>query len=358
MYDVKSSIDWLCRSIDVNNGRGSSLSYSLVRKPWAPWFPPYPETTGYITETLFDYARFEKYTYLEKYALSCADWLMEIQSPSGGYHGSMLGKVGLSVFNSGMILIGLVRAFKETKERKYFETSESVATWLLENIDRETGIWQKYSYVKGYTPTYYSRLVWALLQYCEVTRDAKSKLACERCLDILAERFDPSALQYRDWSFFPGQSAFTHTIAYTLRGFIESSAILGRDDLLETSLSVLGQISEIVSSHNVLAGSYDRNWQGDYSFKCLTGQCQIAYLLLKYGSMSGKNNLQIMGRELIEDVRKYLRKGRVLKAIRGALPGSYPYYGKYMPLHHPNWGVKFYLDAELQLARTAGQASI
>ena len=40
-------------------------------------------------------------------------------------------------------------------------------------------------------------------------------------------------------------------------------------------------------------------------------------------------------------------------AIDGALPGSYPIYGRYAPLQFPNWATKFLVDSLLLRERVA-----
>src|SRR5437660_12878717 len=50
---LQATMGWLCRAQDRGGGGGVSAGYSLLRG----WLPPYPETTGYIIPTFFDYAR-------------------------------------------------------------------------------------------------------------------------------------------------------------------------------------------------------------------------------------------------------------------------------------------------------------
>src|SRR5437667_9915936 len=49
----EATIRWICRAHDQCGGKGVSAGFSLLHG----WFPPYPETTGYIIPTLFDYAK-------------------------------------------------------------------------------------------------------------------------------------------------------------------------------------------------------------------------------------------------------------------------------------------------------------
>ena len=59
--DLIPIFDWLISSIDANNGFGSSAYYSRVwHSPLrlSRWSSPYPETSGYILETLIDYSEY------------------------------------------------------------------------------------------------------------------------------------------------------------------------------------------------------------------------------------------------------------------------------------------------------------
>src|SRR5512134_3377654 len=49
---LDAAIQWICRAHDRCHGQGVSLGFSLLHG----WLPPYPETTGYIIPTLFDYS--------------------------------------------------------------------------------------------------------------------------------------------------------------------------------------------------------------------------------------------------------------------------------------------------------------
>ena len=73
------AVEWLLRSqyymIDYGFG-----SYRLGKK----WTTSYPETTGYIIETLIKYSHLKKENEIRNCCLRAADWLLSIQKPSGG----------------------------------------------------------------------------------------------------------------------------------------------------------------------------------------------------------------------------------------------------------------------------------
>lgn len=51
---LSTAISWLCRSQDITGCGGVATEYSFKNG----WEPPYPETTGYLIETFYDYAVF------------------------------------------------------------------------------------------------------------------------------------------------------------------------------------------------------------------------------------------------------------------------------------------------------------
>ena len=55
-----AAIDWICKAQDASGDGGVARSYSLAYHRFFKkrgWTASYPETTGYIIPTMFDYAR-------------------------------------------------------------------------------------------------------------------------------------------------------------------------------------------------------------------------------------------------------------------------------------------------------------
>ena len=49
---LDATMQWLCRAQDRCGGLGVSAGYSFIDG----WYPPYPETTGYLIPTFYEYA--------------------------------------------------------------------------------------------------------------------------------------------------------------------------------------------------------------------------------------------------------------------------------------------------------------
>lgn len=340
---TEQTLHWLRRSIE-QGGSGSAAYYHL----WRGWAPPYPETTGYIIETLFDYGDFLQEKQWNNLAINSADWLCSIQRADRAFPGGA-GVLGEPlIFDTGQILFGLTRAYLETGDQKYKTVLEQAMNWLLNNLESD-GSWQKFAYQPGYTPSYYTRVVWAILNANRVLKQEKIEQRMSPALNFYLQKINPDqAIQ--NWAFAPHEAAFTHTIAYTLRGMIESIILLKRLDLLSQPLNVVNKIIALYQDKSRLAGRYDSDWQGDYSFSCVTGDAQMTVLFARAYQITNNPIYLNMAIKIFEQTA--LRQWKFPSAgLQGAIPGSAPIWGKYQRFRFPNWAAKFYLDAYLILVK-------
>lgn len=351
---AEAALDWVRCSIAATGGKGSAHSYS----PIFGWAKAYPETTGYLIETLFDYGEI-------RLAFDCARWLCSLQLPTGAFPGLLVGHTRPSVFNTAQILFGLARALDECRklpenaadrvgERDLQIALENALAWLL-RIQEPDGAWRTAAYVPGFTPTYYTRAVWGVLRAAQtLEQQAESdarvylplpglRLNMHRALDFYATRFLPNGA-ISDWGFRPGEPAFTHTIAYALEGFFECARLLERPDVMQKTCQTADQLLVLRRSKGKTAGAYDTRWAGNFSFICLPGHAQLAALFFRMGKALGRV-------DYLDAAAVFLSETLVCQKLagnagsRGALPGSAPFWGKYQRFRYPNWGVKFLLDA-------------
>jgi len=340
---TRRTLHWLQQNIE-QGGDGSAAYYHL----WRGWAAPYPETTGYIIETLFDYGDYFQEEQWRNLATRCADWLCSIQLANGAFPGGVGIEGEPLIFDTGQIIFGLTRTFVETGEEKYRLAFEKAVHWLLELL-KPDGSWRQYAYVPGYTPSYYTRVVWAVLNANQVLRQAGIDQQMQQALDFYLQKITPNQ-SIQDWAFAPGEAAFTHTIAYTLRGMLESALLLEQSDLLAQPLHVLDKIVKLHQQRGKLAGCYDAHWQGDYTFSCVTGDAQMSILLARAYQTTGDQIYLEVATQVFERVA-----GRQwtfpFHGLRGAIPGSAPVWGAYQRFRFPNWAAKFYLDMYLILEK-------
>jgi hypothetical protein len=331
-----AAIRWLKRSIEVTGDKGSAHSYS----PVFGWAKAYPETTGYLIETLLDYAVLTEDPTLRQLAISCADWLCTIQLPDGAFPGLLAGNTRPSVFNTAQILFGLSAAHRISPI--YHKQIEQASNWLLHMLEPD-GSWQRWSYIPGFTPTYYTRAVWGLLQANGIAQISTANTRMRQALQYYAGRFLPDQA-IRDWGFQPDRAAFTHTIAYTLEGFLESAVILNEPGILKQTIGVVDRFVSEVEKKGKAAGQYGAGWKGDYHFICVTGHAQMSVVCWKTYELTQEPRYMHAARMLMENILPTQRFGRNPDTF-GSFPGSVPVWGPYMRFRYPNWGVKFFLDA-------------
>jgi len=332
---AKNSLQWLIRSIEATGNKGSSHIFARWRYPLGGWHLGYPETTGYIIETLIKYHPIFPELDLRDHAMQSAKWLVTQQLPNGSFPALLSGNQTPSFFNSGMIALGLLEVLKQEKQESIMVSLKRLVAWLHQ-LD-----WGKTIY-NG--PSYYTRAMWAYYLLAQTLSDQLLKKKIEQQMDNMKNRIT-TEMSVKSWGFESKDQAFTHTIAYTWRGFYEYGQVTGKKEFLDQSTAFCKKLLSLYQTHNKLAGSYNTEWCGDYSFLCLTGHAQLSYLAQEIGWQTQNQPILQLGRALMEDILDHQSTGRVDPELKGAVAGSYPIWGKYMRFKHPNWAVKFYLDA-------------
>lgn len=317
------------------SGAGSAHSFS----PVFGWRPAYPETTGYLIETLLRYAVLKNRPELREAAIGCADWLCQIQMPSGAFASGVVGGRQPSVFNTAQILFGFAETSDAAHRKIHIEKS---VDWLLDTLEPD-GSWQQAAFVPGFAPSYYTRAIRGVLRANDVLQRTDIERAMRRALHFYAARFTPENT-VRDWGFQPNEAAFTHTIAYTLEGFLECAVRLGEHKILEKTAACLDSLLTIRSRVGRTAGRYDEHWRGDYSFVCLTGNAQLSIVCRRLFQITGEPKFARAAKAFLAEIIGYQRFSPNPN-LHGAIPGSAPFSGKYMRWRYPNWAAKFFLDA-------------
>lgn len=334
---LDKAIKWL--KISERDTGGSAANYSYLMG----WTKAYPETTGYIIKTLLDYHKSFNDKESFEMAFRYGAWLVSIQNDDGSWNGGMHpnSKPEKSVFNTAQIIIGLVSICEVSNEKFWKESLYRAATWLAQNVN-DQGLWEDGHY-NDFNPTYYTRVAWPMLLADELLKENTISASALKVLDKMSLRvLSNGSFEY--WGFNKDQPAFTHTIAYTIRGFIESSLIIQDWDryakLTEPAIDRLYKFSEINGGR--LPGYLDNDWRIKGNFSCLTGNAQVAYCFFLMYNQHSDLRFVNAGTKLLEyNISKQSRSG--------AIAGSSPIYSKYMRLRYPNWAAKFHADAIMKL---------
>lgn len=324
-----AALQWIKQSFEACDNGGSAHSWHPLRG----WSKAYPETSGYLIETLLRYAQLKQDDSLRMLALKCARWLDGIQLPSGAFPGLLEGHKQPSVFNTSQILFAA----------PHLNGADRALEWLLSSLDSD-GAWRQAAFVPGFVPSYYTRAIWGVLQANESIKHPDVEALMRKALDFYARRFMPNNA-IAAWGFRPQAPAFTHTIAYTLEGFWESAGILGAEEITRKTLATVDQLLAVrKAAGGRTAGRYSEHWEGDYSFRCITGNFQLSQLCYKIWQQTSEPAYLEASDAFLLEVLHFQNKSQNKNRF-GAFPGSVPFWGAYLPFRYPNWTQKFFLDA-------------
>jgi hypothetical protein len=356
---LRAAIDWLCRAQDTFGDGGVARSYSLAYDSFfgkRGWAPPYPETTGYIIPTMFDYARASARGELFDRAVRMADWECEVQMPSGAVQGGTVNEPpSPAVFNTGQVIFGWVRAFKETGTERYLQSAVKAGDFLLSCQDAD-GAWRtnlsKFASQTMPFYTYNARTAWALLQLAEATGARAYRDAAVRNIDFaLAEQLTNG--WFKNNCLNDPDRPLLHTIAYTLEGVVEVGIALSEATYISAVRKAADELLARLRPDGRLAGRFDRRWEPAANYSCLTGIAQMGIVWGRLYQVTGDDRYLTAMRRANEFLRKVQWMGTGNPDLDGGISGSFPLHGEYGRFQILNWAVKFFLDSMLLEASIA-----
>jgi len=342
---LQGAIDWLCRAQDVRDAEADAGSVSAGWSFEDGWLPGYPETTGYIIETFLSAADVLQQPELVERAGRMIDWELSIQLPDGAFPGHF-GEAGSRpvIFNTGQIMHGMIAGYSQLDRADCLEAAVRAGRWLLRHQD-DDGCWRQYEH--NNTPhVYNTRATWALLATGFLAADAELITAACRNLDWALSRQTPSGW-FANNAFVAGRAPFTHTIAYAIRGFLESGVLLDDDRYLQAAVLAGQGMAKVQRRDGWLAGTYRDDWVAAAGYCCLTGLAQMSLNWTRLAQITGDESFRNHARAGLA----YLKTTQKLDAgdpvVRGAIAGSSPIWGGYSRFEYPNWAAKFFADALL-----------
>lgn len=342
---ISRAIDWLHASQDVTGTGGSAACYNLV----LGWESPYPETSGYIVPTLYDIAKEYDQSESEDRATEMAKWLLTVQLPGGAFPAGRYsdGAHDPSVFNTGQILRGLTRAYKETGDEKYRESARSAIKWLGD-VQHDDGSWPVHDY-NSLSHSYSSRISWPILEAThELDLDFGTAIAAQNIQWVVDQQTTNG--WFTKCAFDRGDNPFLHTIAYTIRGLLESSVFLEGNlaaECEEAATTAANVLREKQLQDGILRGEFSSDWNASGQYYCLTGNAQMAIVWARLQELNPNSDYT----DVVEESVEFLQWQQTCTgpdSIRGGIRGSSPVWGSYMYLRYPNWAAKFFVDALLK----------
>ena len=344
---------WIDQSFNATSDGGSSAYYQMGMG----WQASYPETTGYLIPTLYKYADHTADPHWRQRALKAAKWLLSIQSSEGGWQGLQINqKAPLKVFNTGMIIDGLVCAYKREHDPAFFEAALRGAKWIYSNMD-QNGRFSKNNHSNGGA---LDALVVAstleLLPYLE-ERDKqwlmeKAKFALNFILSLATPNGlinlcnDDHILKNR-------KTALTHHLGYVLDGLLRSYAFIKSDDCFDMVEKTAENLMRLFEVRLSLASDYYEDWSpyrdrffGNYSM-CLTGSSQMAVVWLRLFSYNKDLRFKNAALKLTDQISCISNRKYGVPGMDNGIAGSYPVNCFYQYYQFVNWAAKYHADALL-----------
>lgn len=320
----RAAHDWIERSRSPRTG-GARAYYTPLRG----WSRTHPEVTGCLLPTVTREGN-------ERLARSFGEFLLDIQLPDGSWRAgtwSSRKDAPRNPMSAAQIARGLCSLHVRTGEPEWLEAAARAGQWLCRSADVAT-------------TAFHTQVAWALLELWPLTGETEFRETAIRILDVIRSRRTILGA-FTTWGFGGSDAAFTHTIGYTLRGFLESARLLDAWPRYGKPVVVaLRRLAEdALAAGGKLPGAYDATWRSDSRYSCLSGSAQIALCLLTAYPSTRNRRFVLAGHAIIEEICRRQRLTHRIAGIRGAIPGSHPLWGRYMRGRYPTWSAKYLCDA-------------
>lgn len=352
-YPIERHLDealgWLCRAQDAGGDDGVARSAKLGT---GRFDASYPETTGYIIPTMLDAAtRLGRTKYVDR-AIRMGRWESQIQMPSGAVRGGT-GRwhPRPAVFNTGQVMLGWNRLYKETGDEAFRQSTVRAGEWLL-SVQEPDGNW-----VRGHSehapvvaPTYNLRVAWPLAEAGALTGRADFIAAARRYATYAFTRQHPNGW-FAQCCLTDAACPLTHTLAYALHGAWELGELLDWDEARGAARRLADGLVGCVGPNGRLSGRYDSNWRPAARWCCLTGNVQTAWVLWEMRRVTGERRYGDAAERLADYVLRRHNVDDSDPTVRGGVYGSWPIYGWYGSFEVLNWATNFLVAALLE--RTA-----
>lgn len=340
---MDQAIDWLLRAQQQMKTSKGIGSYHLING----WTTPYPETTGYSIPTLIDYGLRHHHKESIQAALEAADWLISIQKSSGGWQGMrMADNKAEVVFNTAQVVRGLVRAYQCNNDKKYLEGIRKACTWLCD-IQHHRGYWDQFAYPKP-SRAFDTYVDVPLLMAYELIGDERYKRTANLNLNwVIYRQQNKNGWFTQCDNTTHDRKPTIHTIAYTIDGLIDGGAYFGYEKYIEAAKKAADMLLTQFHKDKYLHNRYNKNWDGSGNLNT-SGSAQMAIIWMKFYQLTEEIHYLNAAKQ-INNWLLYIqdRKEVDFADTKGALPGSFPIWGRYEKFAFPNWAVKFFIDSLL-----------
>jgi len=364
-YPVNSSqehliktMQWLCNAQDATPDDGVARMYKLGED----WGASYPETTGYIIPTFLQYGAHYNDSETIDRAYRMTKWLQKIQHNSGYIQGGTIAdKKSPAIFNTGQVLFGFCAAFNYFNDLTIKDNLVLAADYLVNNQD-EDGHWRKnlseFCSSKSDSYNYNIRTSWALYLAFKITNEKKYE---ESAIHNMGAVYKDALTNgwFKNNCLTDESQPLLHTIAYTLQGLIELRVLISDDTNFQFVLSACENLSDSFLRNNSLSGRYNALWEPTTTWRCLTGEAQMAIVWYRLWKITNDLKWKQCADKLINNLKATHQLVGGNTGVVGGIKGSHPIYGYYGKYEYLNWAAKFFADAlmlsmNIETASTSG----
>jgi folate-dependent phosphoribosylglycinamide formyltransferase PurN len=349
---LAAAVSWLARAQDATPDGGVAGRYHLGRG----WSSSYPETTGYVVTTFLALARLPAHAAFQERASRAVAFLLGLQLDDGAFPGGEIAEnvTEPSVFNTAQILSGLQAWHAATGDVRALDAAMRAARWLAGQQD-DDGAWRRHVY-RGFATTYTAHASCWLADFGHHVADAALLSAARRHLQWVLSHVDEGTGWFDLAGFDAAQhhrrEAFTHTIAYTLWGVLHSGHLLDSREAVEAVTRAAWAVARRMELLGRLPGVLDAQWRARSDFSCVTGTAQMVLIWCRLAELTGDLRFLNAAHKGLDAVKASQMMRPAHADLHGAIPGSDPVWGDYVPLAFPNWAAKYAVDALLRLPAT------
>jgi len=179
------------------------------------------------------------------------------------------------IFNTGQIIHGMVAGYIQLRRDECLEAALRASRWLAACQD-EDGCWRRNVH-NGVPHTYNTRAAWALLRTAIVAGDGGLREAATRNIEWALTQQTESGW-FTTNAFTPEPPPFTHTIAYAIRGILESGLLLKEERYISAAARAARALATAQRADGWLAGTYADGWIPRANYCCLTGLAQMSII--------------------------------------------------------------------------------
>lgn len=339
---LREAVGYLMRAQQHGTDRGMG-SYHLVEG----WGASYPETTGYAIPTLIAAADVLGWSEPKEAAIRAAEWLLTIQRDDGGWQGGRVGEGRPSiVFNTAQVVRGMLAVHAFTQRTDFLEAALRAGRWMV-SVQDVDGAWRGSNFM-GAARVYDTYVDAPLLRLHTLSGEEAFRSAAIGNLGwVLGQQRANGWFANADNTIRHNDRPITHTIAYTLDGLLECTRITGDERYAAAAIKAAGALADQYLAEGRIHGRYDAEWRGS-EHPIMTGSAQLAIVWMRIAALTNEPRYAGAAHRIIRFLGAVQRLGASGPVeARGAMPGSFPLWGRYEKFAFPNWGTKYFADALL-----------